>query len=63
MYINTYKYIFIIQKAPYIRKECRAVVTTTQNSFNCWKFLKLTKLQHNYEIRVSVNVAKAEKIS
>ena len=27
---------------------------SAQNSFNCWKFLKLTKPQHNHEIRISV---------
>ena len=28
---------------------------------NCWKFLKLTKLQHDHEIKVSVKVTKVEK--
>nr|DAY07540.1 MAG TPA: hypothetical protein [Caudoviricetes sp.] len=31
------------------------------NSLNCWKLLKLKILQRNFEIQISVNVAKAEK--
>ena len=30
---------------------------------NCWKPLKLVKLQRSHEIRASVKAAKAEKIS
>nr|DAT96402.1 MAG TPA: Protein of Unknown function (DUF1690) [Bacteriophage sp.] len=33
------------------------------NPLNCWKFVKLTKLQHNHEIWISVNATKVEKIS
>nr|DAQ73912.1 MAG TPA: hypothetical protein [Herelleviridae sp.] len=39
------------------------MICAKNNLFNCWKVLKLTKLQRNHEIGVSVIVAKAEKIS
>nr|DAR91028.1 MAG TPA: hypothetical protein [Caudoviricetes sp.] len=39
------------------------MICAKNNLFNCWKVLKLTKLQRNHEIRISVKVAKAEKIS
>ena len=28
---------------------------------NCWKFLKVFVLQHNYEIRISANVTKVKR--
>jgi len=30
---------------------------------NCWEILKIVKLQHRFEIKSSVTVAKAEKIN
>lgn len=34
-----------------------------KHASNCWKPLKTTKLQREYEIKLSVIVAKAERIS
>nr|DAE01288.1 MAG TPA: hypothetical protein [Siphoviridae sp. ctJcm18]DAE06591.1 MAG TPA: hypothetical protein [Siphoviridae sp. ctUGQ45]DAV73378.1 MAG TPA: hypothetical protein [Bacteriophage sp.] len=28
---------------------------------NCWEFLKVFVLQHNYEIRISANVTKVKR--
>ncbi len=38
------------------------MVTDMRILSNCWKTLKLFKLQHSDEICASVNAAKAEKI-
>ena len=63
--IELYTNIFLIKNtAPYIRKECRVrLEDKRQNSFNCWKSLKLVKLQRKDEISLSVNVTKVEKIN
>lgn len=39
------------------------LINSIANPFNCWKFVKLTKLQRKNETSLGVNVAKAEKIS
>jgi hypothetical protein len=39
------------------------VIMSIQYLNKCWQSLKLTKLQRKNEISLSVNVAKAEKIS
>ena len=58
-----------IYRQIYFYKELPTFITSVerreiaQNSFNCWKFLKLVKLQRRIEKYSSVNVAKAEKIN
>jgi len=50
--------------ASQVRKELGAIDNKSiQNPLNCWKSLKLAKPQSKYEIRLSLMVAKAEKIS
>ena len=46
-----------IQK--YVRRDRQKAI---QYCLNCWKTLKISELQRKHEIKLSVNVAKAEKI-
>ena len=55
------KYIFTKKLPTFITSVERREIA--QNLFNCWKFLKLVKLQRRIEKYSSVNVAKAEKIN
>ena len=61
IYIYRDKYIFTKKLPTFIKSVERREIA--QNSFNCWKFLKLVKLQRRIEKYSSVNVAKAEKIN
>ena len=46
-----------IQK--YVRRDRQRAI---QYCLNCWKTPKISELQRKHEIKLSVNVAKAEKI-
>lgn len=60
MYLaNTYKY----QGRIHWSKGCLPVILRiTENSLNCWKFLKTIKPQRNDEICIGVRVTKVERI-
>ena len=59
---NSFKTMFARIKRRFYIYSSQYKVICIDNPNKCWKLLKLIKLQHKDEIRLSVNVTKVEKI-